>query len=172
MCLTGTKIVEELAKGGITISPFRAEDVGPNSYDYRLGPKLQIPVLKAGVLAGFKEIILPPEGYVIEPNTMYLGHTYETLGSRDYAMSLTGRSSLGRLGLMVQVDADLGHTGSCHCWTLEIVSALPFKLYPFMPFGQISFWANQGRADLYTSGYSRHNGPQPSKFMSLDTNHL
>jgi hypothetical protein len=48
----------------------------------------------------------------------------EELGSRKYAMSLIGRSSIGRLGLFLQVSANLGHTGSSHCWTLELAQGL------------------------------------------------
>lgn len=176
MILTGKEITKQVADGGITISPFLPEMINPNSYDYRLGPKLLAPAFNEGCLSGFKEIILPHDGYVIEPHTMYLGHTYETLGSRDYAMSLIGRSSLGRLGLFLQVDADMGHTGSCHSWTLEIVAVKPFKLYPLMRIGQISFWANLGKVNAYTGGYSCHSDPHVSKMMpsknKADTNHL
>lgn len=54
-------------------------------------------------------------------------------------MSLIGRSSTGRLGLFLQVSADLGHTGAEHKWTLELVAAKPIKIYPNMIIGQISF---------------------------------
>lgn len=85
-------------------------------------------------------------------------------------MSLIGRSSTGRLGLFLQVSADLGHTGSVHKWTLELVTAKPFRVYPGMITGQISFWLNYGDASLYEGGYSAYSCPQISKMeKEIDT---
>ena len=163
MILTGNEIKRMVKVGSIVIEPFMPEQINPNSYNYRLGPKLGVPNVNDGGKVEFKMIDLPENGYVIQPMTTYLGHTYEILGSDKYAMSLIGRSSLGRLGLFLQVSANLGHTGSCHQWTLEIVTAKPFKLYPYMRIGQISFWENHGSIDPYMEGYSNFNVPQPSK---------
>ncbi len=153
------------AAGRITIEPYDQKQVNPNSYNYRLGPDLGIPVIENGELQGFDFIKIPDDGYTLQASTMYLGHTLEELGSDTFAMRLIGRSSLGRLGLFLQVSADLGHTGSSHQWTLEIVAAKPFVVYPHMKIGQISFWENFGRPELYTKGYSAHNAPTASKFM-------
>ena len=150
--------------GRITIEPYLPGQINPNSYNYRLGPKLGVPRIE-GEAISFDFIDIPPEGYQLQPHTMYLGHTYEVLGSDAFAMRLIGRSSLGRYGLFLQVSADLGHTGSAHQWTLEIVAAKPIILYPYMRIGQISFWENFGKPDLYREGYSAHNEPTVSKFM-------
>ena len=162
MILTGKEIARMREAGRITIEPFLAEQVNPNSYDYRLGPQLGIPILDQG-FTEFQFIEIPPEGYVLKPKSMYLGHTLERLGSDTFAMRLIGRSSLGRLGLFLQVSADLGHTGSCHQWTLEIVAAMPFRIYPHMRIGQISFWQNLGRPVLYKNRYAAHDAPTPSR---------
>ena len=162
MILTGSEITEMRTAGRITIEPFNADQVNPNSYDYRLGAQLGVPAYQDGLLE-FVMTDLPSDGYVLQPKTMYLGHTAEVLGSDTYAMRLVGRSSLGRLGLFLQVSADLGHTGSCHQWTLEIVAAMPFKIYPGMRIGQISFWQNAGRPRLYGQRYAAYNAPTPSK---------
>lgn len=90
----------------------------------------------------FEEAAIPEDGYILKPRQMYLGHTAETIGSRKYAMSLIGRSSVGRLGLFLQISANLGHTTSSHKWTLEMVSVKPLKIYPYMKIGQVSFWEN------------------------------
>src|SRR6185369_15022636 len=147
MILTGSEIARMRGLGQLTIEPFDASQLNPNSYNYRLGPKLGIPVFAADGLE-FEFIELPEEGYVLKAQTVYLGHTVERLGSNYFAMSLIGRSSLGRLGLFLQVSANLGHTGSCHQWTLELVAAKPFRIYPQMKIGQISFWTNAGHVDL------------------------
>ncbi|WP_225085239.1 dCTP deaminase [Pectobacterium colocasium] len=162
MILTGNEIHRRVKYGEITISPFIESQLNPNSYNYRLGSRLGIPYV-SGESVQFDFITLPPEGYVIEANTTYLGHTLETLGSDFFAMSLIGRSSLGRLGLWLQVSANLGHTGSCHQWTLELVAAKPFRLYPGMRIGQISFWANEGDVGLYKGGYASFNDPKTSR---------
>jgi dCTP deaminase len=169
MILTGSEIVKMVKDGSIKIELFSAEQVNPNSYNYRLGPKLLVARCENDSVTGFDEIALPEDGYVLRPHTMYLGHTHETLGSDAYAMSLIGRSSLGRLGLFLQVSANLGHTGSSHQWTLEIVAAKPFKVYPYMRIGQISFWCNMGTAQKYNAGYSRHNDPEQSRLMTEPT---
>jgi dCTP deaminase len=155
-------------KGRITIEPFLPEQLNPNSYNYRLGEKLGVPVAEApDEHLSFRFVTIPASGYELQPHTMYLGHTLEKLGSDTFAMRLIGRSSIGRLGMFLQVSADLGHTGACHQWTLEIVAAQPIIIYPGMKIGQISFWENHGEPILYADGYSAHNEPTASKFKPL-----
>ncbi|WP_459176104.1 dCTP deaminase [Ewingella americana] len=166
MILTGSEIKKRTASNDITIIPFNEKQLNPNSYNYCLGPRLGIPNL-TGNNVSFDFIDLPPEGFVMDAGTTYLGHTLEILGSNKFAMSLIGRSSLGRLGLFLQVSANLGHTGACHQWTLELVATRPFRLYPGMRIGQISFWVNQGSPGLYHGGYSAYNNPQVSKIVPL-----
>lgn len=144
MILTGTKITEEIKKGNIVIEPFSIKQINPNSYNYRLGSTIKIFDKFDGVKSIFKEIEIPKDGYVLEPRKMYLATTKEIIGSSKYAMSLMGRSSMGRYGLFLQVSANLGHTTSKHQWTLEIVAALSIRLYPEMIIGQVSFWKNKG----------------------------
>ena len=58
--------------------------------------------------------------------------------------SLIGRSSVGRLGLFLQITADLGHLGKAHCWTLELKVVQSLIVYPHMKIGQVSFWQVTG----------------------------
>ena len=162
MILTGAKIKEEIAGKRIVIEPFLPEQINPNSYNYRLGPTLKEFVFFDGGKSVFKELSIPQEGYVLEPGRMYLANTQEIIGSSEYAMSLIGRSSMGRYGLFLQVSANLGHTTSMHRWTLEIVAALPIRVYPGMVIGQVSFWKNFGPIDSYVGVYGRLNHPQES----------
>ncbi|NJS42096.1 hypothetical protein HC766_07695 [Candidatus Gracilibacteria bacterium] len=96
----------------------------------------------------------------MKKNKMYLASTYEKLGSQKYAMRLIGRSSVGRLGLFLQVSADLGHTKSSHSWTLELVACNDIKVYKYMKIGQISFWRNIGEVEEYKSHFNKYNKPQ------------
>jgi len=169
MILTGTEITMEIRHGNITFTPFDEANVNPNSINYRLGPKLKV-YRRADRGMGallFECIDLAQEGCVLYPGQLYLGHTYETIGSQLFAMSLIGRSSIGRLGLFVQVSANLGHTASCHQWTLELVASVPVRVYPRMRLGQVSFWTNAGDIDPYRGWYGRRNNPEESRLNSL-----
>ncbi len=162
MILTGSKIKEEIKGGHITIDLFSLEQVNPNSYNYRLGSVLKVFDKFDGNKSVFREIKIPEEGYVLEPRKMYLATTKEVIGSSKYAMSLIGRSSMGRYGLFLQCSANLGHTTSKHKWTLEIVAAMPIKLYQGMIIGQVSFWKNYGSVEKYSGQYGFLNYPQES----------
>lgn len=158
MILTGTEIEAERAAGRIDIEPFSSSLTNPNSYNYRLGPTL----LVKAESGGWSSVAIPPEGYVLRPRCLYLGSTYERLGSKSYAMSLIGRSSIGRLGLFLQVSANLGHVGAYHSWTLELVAVRPIRVYALMRIGRISFWSNKGTHVPYATGYSRFDAPTAS----------
>ncbi|VWB98947.1 dCTP deaminase [Burkholderia lata] len=164
MILTGSAIDSAVGEGQIVITPYDQRQLNPNSYNYRLGRTLLVPRAAGDSIdIEYEELTIPESGYRLEPGRTYLGHTYEILGSDVFAMSLIGRSSIGRLGLFLQVSANLGHVGSCHRWTLELVSAKPFILYPEMKIGQISFWHVDGHSNAYLSGYSQFNKPEISR---------
>ncbi len=162
MILTGSKIKEEIKAGHIIIKPFCTNQINPNSYNYRLGFIIKIFDKFDGNKAIFKEIKIPKDGYILKPGRMYLATTKEIIGSSKYAMSLIGRSSIGRYGLFLQVSANLGHTTSKHKWTLEMVAVHSIKIYPGMIIGQVSFWKNFGTIIKYDGKYGYLNHPQES----------
>ena len=157
MILTGDEIKKEVTKGNIIIDPFTENQINPNSYNYRIGNEILI--LEEGEFIKKK---ISKKGFLLEPHQIYLANTFEILGSESFAMNLIGRSSLGRLGLFLQVSANLGHTGSIHKWTLELVATKPIRIYPNMIIGQISFWLNKGEIKQYKDGYSLFNKPRES----------
>lgn len=159
MILTGIAIKNAVKKGDINLSPFDENQVNPNSYNYRLGENLKVFKHFDGEKSIFENIKIPKNGYELKKGVLYLGHTKEIIGSKKYAMSLIGRSSVGRLGLFLQVSANLGHTTSNHKWTLELVAAKPIIIYPHMKIGQVTFWNNKGKllADNFT--YATFNNP-------------
>src|SRR5688572_22211220 len=139
MILTGTAIEQSRGAGEIVIEPFDPSLLNPNSYNFRLAETL----LKAnGEAAGhsFDKIELCDQGFTLQPKTLYLGATMEVIGSTHFAMTLLGRSSLGRLGLFLNITADLGHVGAVSQWTLELVVVQPLRIYPKMSIGQVAFW--------------------------------
>lgn len=162
MILTGSEIVREYRNGMIGISPFSDLQVNPNSYNYRLGTVLKEFSHFQDNQSIFKEIVIPPEGFVLKPQQMYLSNTLESIGSSKYAMSLIGRSSLGRLGLFLQLSANLGHVTSNHRWTLELMAVKPFRIYAGMIIGQVSFWQNFGEISPYIGVYGKFSHPQES----------
>lgn len=166
MILSGKEIIKEVENGRIHIDPFDEENINPNSYNYHLGPKL-VHVKKLDVDNNNEpecEIIeIPPEGYVIEPGELYLGNTVEMIGSEFYTTSLIGRSSMGRLGLFLQISANLGHQTIFHNWTLEIRSCIPLRVFRNQVIGQVSFWEPMGDEKRYEGYYANHNEPTLSK---------
>ena len=127
MILTGHEIERLVREGSIVIDPFDPNQINPNSYNYRLDYKMLVPdpntTADPYVNGRIPELTIPNEGYVFQPNRVYLASTIEVIGSEHYVPFLIGRSSLGRLGVFLQISADLGNLGAIHRWTLEIVVA-------------------------------------------------
>ncbi|MDB5165988.1 MAG: hypothetical protein JWM37_60 [Candidatus Saccharibacteria bacterium] len=167
MILTGSEITKQVRSGAITIAPFSEELVNPNSYNYRLGSHLleiTDDVIDPKAVPNYKSITLTDEGYLLTPGTLYLASTLEKIGSNQFVTSLIGRSSVGRLGLFLQITADLGHLGAIHHWTLELKVVQPLRVYPKMKIGQVSFWSTTGsKRMLYAGKYHAHDKPHHSK---------
>lgn len=169
MILTGTEIASQHQAGRVVIEPFQAKQLNSCSYTYRLGPQLGVPDLSQQPI-NFNTVTIPADGYVLQPGRMYLGHTLEVLGSDFFTMSLIGRSSVGRLGLFLQVSANLIHVGAQHQITLELVAIKPLRVYAGMKIGEISFWQSYGTpAPLYRGGYSDYNAPTASVLIGRST---
>lgn len=159
MILTGNQIRKEVSKGSIVIDPFSPAQLNPNSYNYRLGNKLRFASkteFDASSPNSWEDVTIPRTGYTLRPGILYLGTTLESIGSDTFVPSLIGRSSLGRLGLFLQITADLGHIGTLHKWTLELEVVQPLKVYPKMIIGQVSFWKTEG-LDLLAGVKYREN---------------
>lgn len=168
MILTGREIQEQVSSGNITIDPYDPSLTNPNSYNYRLGPQLGIPrsELSDPRIEGHWETMdIPTDGILLHPGRLYLGHTYEKIGSPVFVASLIGRSSLGRLGLFLQLSSDLGQLGLVHNWTLELKVVQPLRIYPLMRIGQVSFWRPEGNAETYSGRYRDTCLPTPSRFV-------
>lgn len=164
MILTGPEIEQEFNGGRITLSPFLSSSVNPNSYDYHLDREVRYyqsnQLDSAMANASVVTFRLDDDGYIFQPGQVYLARTFETIGSIQYVPSLIGKSSLGRLGVFLQVHADLGHVFAIHQWTLEIVVTQPIRLYPGMVVGQVSFWAPVGEIVPYRGTYGKLSTPE------------
>lgn len=166
MILSGKEIVERRIKKDIVITPFSPKQVNPNSYNLRLHNKLLIynndglDMKKANTT---REITIPEEGLLLEPNRLYLGRTVEYTETHNCVPMLEGRSSVGRLGLFVHVTAGFGDVGFKGYWTLEMFCIHPIRIYPNVEICQIYFHEIVGDFDTYESDkYQNNKGVQGS----------
>jgi dCTP deaminase len=155
MVLSDSEILKEIKKGTIVIKPFRKECLGGNSYDVHLGKYLR--VYKDYELDSKKHneaisILIPKSGIVIQPNRLYLGVTEEYTETHSFVPWLDGKSSIGRLGIMVHFTAGRGDVGYCNTWTLEIMCTQPIRIYAGMPIGQLTYFDVKGEVmNKYTA---------------------
>lgn len=166
MILTGPEILCQQALGRIQIDPFRADQINPNSYNFRLGPILKRYrnlELDVRVKQEAETLEIPPEGFVLQPERIYLGHTEEVMGSDHYVPIIRGRSSTARIGLFVHVTADLIDIGSHNQWTLQLHAVQPLRVYAGMVIGQVTFWEVEGEIALYAGKYQGSMGPRESE---------
>jgi dCTP deaminase len=165
MILTGPAIRAALKAGKVVLDPFDRSQVNPNSYNYHLGRHLAVSCPQTGRI---QRVVIPASGYVLRPGVVYLGSTLERIGSKSYVTLLLGRSSVGRLGIFLNVTADLGHVGSCSHWTLELTAVQPVRIYPGMTIGQVSFWCTAARSQVkYRGRYHRDVRPVPNRDRNL-----
>lgn len=167
MILTGPEITAAAQDGRLRITPFTPDQVNPNSYNVRLGPTLvtyTADVLDAHQPNRTTEFTISSDGYVLQPGELYLGHTLEEVGSDTFVPLLFGRSSVGRLGLFVEITAPIGDIGFHGQWTLMLTPIRPLRVYAGMRIGQIMFFASVGPVALYRGKYQAAVGPQPSGY--------
>jgi dCTP deaminase len=148
MILSDTKILEEIARGTIVISPFSRDCLGSNSYDVHLARWLaqyRNEVLDARLHNEVDTIEIPDEGLLLLPQRFYLGVTEEYTETHAHVPFLEGKSSIGRLGIDIHATAGKGDVGFCNTWTLEISVKQPVRVYRAMPIGQLIYFEISGR---------------------------
>ncbi|WFR59666.1 dCTP deaminase [Anaerocolumna sp. AGMB13025] len=165
MILSGREIKRQMGRD-IIIEPFDERKINPNSYNLSLHNELLVyenNTLDMKKCNPTKKLIIPDEGLLLEPNTLYLGRTIEFTKTLKYVPMLEGRSSTGRLGLFIHVTAGFGDVGFTGYWTLEIFCVQPVRIYPEVEICQIYYHTIDGDYDLYESGkYQNNSGIQPS----------
>jgi dCTP deaminase len=110
---------------------------------------------------------------ILHPGEFVLGSTREKVKLPDDLVArLEGKSSLGRLGLLIHSTAGFVDAGWDGHLTLELsnVANLPITVYPGMKIGQISFLQMTTPADnpygsaALKSKYQGQRGPTPSRY--------
>jgi dCTP deaminase len=151
MILTDTKILQEMEKGTIVISPFDRKYLGSNSYDVHLGRYLALyksDILDAKVHNEVEYIEIPDEGLILLPHRLYLGVTEEYTETHAHVPFLEGKSSIGRLGIDIHATAGKGDIGFCNTWTLEISVKQAVRVYHGMPIGQLIYFEISGEVGI------------------------
>lgn len=163
MILSDKQILEEIEKGTIVVEPFNREKLGTNSYDVHLGECLAVyedNVLDARKHNQIKKFKIEEEGFVLQPDTLYLGVTQEYTETHAHVPFLEGKSSVGRLGIDIHATAGKGDVGFCNYWTLEISVKQPVRVYAGMPVGQVIYFTVDGDIENYYNkkASAKYNG--------------
>lgn len=151
MILSDRTIKAELKNGGVIIKPFNPDRLQPSSYDVTLGTEFM-------VFDDTKGTVIDPEEdnsknmrkvkatklnpFVLHPGQFALGVIAEEVGVSDkFVCVLNGKSSLGRLGLVIHATAGFIDPGNSLHITLELfnVATMPIILRPGMKIGQVVF---------------------------------
>jgi len=181
--LSDRTIREEVAAGHIVIEPFDDRLVQPSSVDVRLDSVFRVfrnhtaglIDVKQDLTALTEQVDIAADGvFMLHPGEFVLGSTVERVTVPGQLVArIEGKSSLGRLGLLIHSTAGFVDAGFSGHLTLELanVASLPITLYPGMKIGQISFMRMTTPADRpYGSGatgskYQGQRGPTPSRYF-------
>jgi dCTP deaminase len=181
--LSDRTIREHLDQGRIVIEPLDLRNIQPSSVDLRLDRFFRVFRNHTMRVIDVKEHqeeltelveIADDDGFILHPGEFVLGSTAERVALPDDLVArLEGKSSLGRLGLLIHSTAGFVDAGWDGHLTLELsnVANLPITLYPGMKIGQISFLQMTTPADHpYGSGqvgskYQGQRGPTPSRYF-------
>ena len=150
------RLVDE---GRIVIDPWDPGMIQPASVDLRLGNSFRV-FHNHRVTAidlrdppnDLTEQVIPDEGepFVIHPGEFCLGRTEEWVELPDDIVArIEGKSSLGRLGLIVHATAGFCDPGWKGTLTLELanLTRVPIKLWPGLPIAQLSFMTLDAAAE-------------------------
>jgi dCTP deaminase len=171
-----------LAEGRIEIDPLDESLIQPSSVDvradrlFRVFHNARYPFIDVKQQMEDLTELVEVDGeraFILHPGEFVLGSTLERIRLPDDLVArLDGKSSLGRLGLLIHSTAGFIDPGWDGQVTLELsnVSNLPITIYPGMKIGQISFVQLTEPADSpYGSGaigskYQGQRGPVPSRY--------
>lgn len=179
--LSDSSIRAALADGRIAIDPLGHNAVQPSSVDLRLANQFLLMRTHRRALIDVKQdmtdlmepIEVDDEPFLLHPGEFALGSTLESVTlPADLVGRLEGKSSLGRLGLLIHSTAGFVDAGWHGQLTLELsnVARLPITLYAGMKIGQISFMEMTSVADVpygsdsVGSKYQDQRGPVASQY--------
>jgi len=179
--LSDHSLREELAAGRIVVEPFDERCLQPSSIDVKLSNLFRVFRNHTAGVIDVKSAVdltdpveIADDGvFMLHPGEFVLGSTLERIGvADDMVARIDGKSSLGRLGLIIHSTAGFIDPGFDRHITLELtnIATLPITLYPAMKVGQVSFMRMTTPADRpYGAGatgskYQGQRGPTPSRY--------
>jgi dCTP deaminase len=180
--LSDRTIRQEIESGRIVIDPFEASNVQPSSVDVRVDRQFRVfhnaryPYIDVRQpMDDLTELVevSDDEPFILHPGEFVLGQTLERVTLPDDLVArLEGKSSLGRLGLLIHSTAGFVDSGFSGNLTLELsnVANLPITIYEGMPIGQLSFMRMDGPVEHpygsrdKGSKYQGQAEPTPSRF--------
>ena len=178
MILSDRTIREQVDAGRIVIDPFDPACIQPSSVDLHVDAEFRVfrnnryPFIDVKQQQDLTELVevKPDEAFILHPGEFVLGSTLERVAIPDDLVArLEGKSSLGRLGLLIHSTAGYVDPGWDGYLTLELsnVANLPITIYPGMKIGQISFFRLTTAADTPYGGagskYQGQRGPTASR---------
>lgn len=181
MIFSDRSIREAIAAGTIQIDPYEPSFVQPSSVDLRVGAGFRVfenhrysEIDPRAPQSDLTKLVEPEAGdpFMLHPGEFVLGSTLERVKLGDDVVArLEGKSSLGRLGLLIHSTAGFIDPGFEGHITLELsnVATLPIAIYPGMKIGQISFYQMTTAADYpygspeLGSKYQGQSGPTASR---------
>jgi dCTP deaminase len=149
--LSDGTILQYVQEGRIKVDPWDPVMVQPASIDLRLGDSFRVFHNHRATAIDLRdppsnlteEVVMPDgEAFVIHPGEFCLGRTLEWVQiPNDIVARIEGKSSLGRLGLIVHATAGFCDPGFEGTLTLELnnLTRVPIRLYPGLPIAQLSF---------------------------------
>src|SRR5881409_2708429 len=182
MVLSDATIARLLAEGRMEIDPYDEALLQPSSVDVRVDRFFRVfhnnryPYIDVREQQeDLTELVEVEDGgpFVLHPGEFVLGSTLERIRlSDDLVARLDGKSSLGRLGLLIHSTAGFIDPGWDGHVTLELsnVANLPITIYPEMKIGQLSFVQMTEPAEApygssaIGSKYQGQKGPTPSRY--------
>jgi dCTP deaminase len=182
MVLSDGAIRREIEAGRIGVDPFDPSLMQPSSLDVRVDRLFRVfrnsryPYIDVRQeQEGLTELVEADgeEPFILHPGEFVLGSTLERVSLPvDLVARLEGKSSLGRLGLLIHSTAGFIDPGWDGHVTLELsnVANLPITIYPAMKIGQLSFVRLSEPAerpygsDGIGSKYQGQRGPTPSRY--------
>jgi dCTP deaminase len=181
LVLSDHSIAEALASGRLIVDPIAEDALQPASVDIRLDRHFRVFRNHRQAYIDIREphdelteleSIADDEPFVLHPGEFVLGSTLERVRlANDIVARVEGKSSLGRLGLLVHATAGYVDPGWDGQLTLELsnVATLPIRLYFGMKIGQLSFQDLSTPADRpyghpgLKSRYQGQTGPTASR---------
>lgn len=154
--LADRDIRAEIESGRVVIRPYDPVDLQPSSVDLHLDRSFRVFRNNRYAYIDVRQpqpdltellTVADDEPFVLHPGEFVLGQTLEWVELPDDLVArLEGKSSLGRLGLLIHSTAGYVDPGWKGNLTLELsnVANLPIALYQGMRIGQISFFRMSG----------------------------